>query len=86
VTTRLYALPLRAHERLGIDVGSICWGSCGRGSVGSINLDRDEAIPCSEPASGCPQHDQDSERPYGTVQDGMGRECVVFLRRLRRTA
>ncbi len=84
--TRLYALPLAAHTALGVDVGSICWGSCGKGLVAGINLGegRGDAIPCNRPAAECPAFDAEMPEPCGTVEY-RDRQYEIVLRRIRQT-
>jgi hypothetical protein len=77
--TRMYAVPLAAHEMFGVDVGSICWGECGKGSIGGIDLGEDSAIPCFE--AECPYLDKQMDKPSGTVEFG-GEEQPVYLRRI----
>jgi hypothetical protein len=78
----IYAVPIEAHDACGIDVGAICWGSCGKGSIGGIGLDdMGSGIPCVHPPAECPHHAKDSG-PFGTIEDG-GEETTIVLRRLR---
>lgn len=78
---RLYAVPLSAHRAVGVDIGPICWGSCGKGAIGAINLDNDSAIPCRE--AECPHLVKQMDTPMGTVPlSPGGREEPVYLRRI----
>ena len=44
-----------------------CWGSCGKGLVGSIQLAPGlAAIPCAQPGEACPHLDKDDTEPFGT--------------------
>jgi hypothetical protein len=82
--TKLYALPLVAHDRVGVKVSSICWGSCGHGLIGGIVLgDLGEAIPCAQPADRCPAFVEELPHPWGTVHDGQDPERPVYLRKIR---
>ena len=81
MSDRIYALPLHAHKAHGIDVSKICWGSCGKGSIGAISLGSDEAIPCVYPAAECPAFEKEMGTPCGTV-DFNGREYEIVLRKL----
>jgi hypothetical protein len=77
---RLYAVPLDA---CGFNAAKVCWGSCGQGIVGGINLEKyGEAIPCSVPAAQCPHFEREMAEPYGTVDDGRNPERPVYLRKL----
>jgi len=79
----VYAISLPGHRKIGVDIGSICWGSCGKGAIGAINLgDWGEAIPCVHPSGECPNFDKEQSRPCGTV-DFNGKEWDVVIRRLR---
>ncbi len=82
--TVIYAVPIQAHEACGVDVGSICWGSCGKGSVGGIGLgEYGDAIPCTQVE--CPYLDKQMDKPFGTVPidpDGT-EEREVIIRKIR---
>jgi hypothetical protein len=57
-TAKLYIIPLLAHEKVGVKIADICWGSCGKGLVGAINLDNETAEPWGTVPDG-----RDPERP-----------------------
>ncbi len=64
-----------------------CWGTCGKGLIGSIEIAPGlAAIPCAQPAEGCPHLDKDDTEPFGTssfpgmVDDG---PYEVWLRKLK---
>ena len=81
----LYALPLAPHKANGVDIGSICWGSCGRGLVGGLGLgDYGEAIPCATPSGECPHFEKEMPKPMGTIEFN-GREYTVILRKISAT-
>lgn len=83
-STKLSVLPLEAHKRNGVDVGAICWGSCGKGLVGGTDLGNgDVAIPCATPANKCPAFDAETSEPWGTVNDGQDPNRVVYLRKIK---
>jgi hypothetical protein len=82
-TKRIYAISLRGHDKIGVKIANICWGSCGKGNIGAINLgEYGEAIPCSTPAAECPNLDKEMGTPVGTVELN-GQEYEVVIRRLR---
>ena len=60
-----------------------CWGSCGKGLIGSINLcEGVDAIACAQ--AECPHLDKDDTEPGGTVQwPDDGEPCEVWLRKLK---
>jgi hypothetical protein len=79
----VYAVGIEAHESFGVDVGAICWGSCGKGSIGGIGMDEmGSAIPCFTAAAECPHHVKDSG-PFGTIDHLGGEEMTVVLRRIQ---
>jgi hypothetical protein len=81
----IYAVPL-AHERKGINVGAICWGTCGKGAIGGIMLgEYGAAIPCNRPAAECPHHHEDIDAGM-TVDPGDGTEAAVIIRLLHAEA
>jgi hypothetical protein len=81
----IYALSLQGHEAIGVDIGGICWGSCGKGAIGAIDLgENGEAIPCCHVAAECPNLDKEMGKPFGTIEFN-GREYDVILRKLRAT-
>jgi hypothetical protein len=78
----IYVVPIGAHKAIGVDVGAICWGSCGNGFIGGVDLDSDSGIPCDMPVAECPHHDRDAAEPCGSIEE-RGEERPVYLRRLR---
>jgi hypothetical protein len=81
---RLYVIPVEAHDLVGVKVGAICWGECGKGLVGGIGLGRGDgsAIPCAEEV--CPYLDRQMSEPMGTVEWN-GREYAMVLRKIHGT-
>jgi hypothetical protein len=53
-----------------------CWGECGHGVCGAIDLGPCTAVPCN--LEECPHLDREMTEPMGTVQ---GR--AVYLRKLQ---
>jgi hypothetical protein len=83
-TLKLYVIPLQAHEAIGLRIAEVCWGSCGNGLIGGVDLgNQGEAIPCITPAAQCPAFDEEMSEPWGTVPDGRDPERPVYLRKLR---
>lgn len=80
----MYAVPIEAHEAKGMRVADWCWGSCGHGLIGGIDLGerRGSAIPCATKAADCPHFDAETEKPWGTVEDER-QTHTVYLRRLK---
>ena len=83
---RVFAVMLEGHKQIGVDIGAICWGSCGKGAIGAINMQEwGEAIPCVVPARECPNLDRDQRDSCGTVEF-KGQEYAVVLRKLKACA
>jgi hypothetical protein len=58
-----------------------CWGTCGKGGLGSINLGSRDAIPCYQ--AECPHRANDDMGPMGTVgHPDLDGEREVWLREL----
>lgn len=78
---RIYVIPLGPHAGVGVDVGSICWGSCGKGLMGGIDLgEYGGAIPCDE--EDCPYLDKQMDAPLGEAEYN-GHQYELVLRKLR---
>ena len=72
---KLYAVTQDAQ------VQAWCWGSCGKGSIGSIRLGSKEAIMCF--AESCPHLAGEDMGPVGTVEhQSLDGEHEVWIREL----
>lgn len=78
---RLFAVPLDA---CGFNAASVCWGTCGKGIMGGIDVDGMAAIPCTVRAAQCPHFEKEMAEPWGTVNDGRDDDRPVYLRKLQR--
>lgn len=74
---KLYVIPIQPHEHAGINVADICWGSCGRGIVGGVDIGGASCIPCRTEAAECPHFEREVDSE--TDLDG----DRLFLRKLR---
>ena len=58
-------------------IAAWCWGACGHGLIGAVDLGPCEAIMC--PHSPCPHLDREMTEPMGTIErDGE----PIYLRKL----
>lgn len=58
-----------------------CWGSCGKGRLGSITIGNKQAIPCFEVE--CPHRVGDDMGPLGTIEHpSLEGEHEVWVREL----
>lgn len=71
----LYGI-LFPHQKAQIEAW--CWGSCGAGQCGAIDIGPAHVIVCREPAKDCPHLDKEMDEP---MAEFMGED--LFLRKLK---
>ena len=72
-TEKIFAVLFPAQKK---QIEEYCWGpKCGKGIVGTIDLDISAAVACRH--GDCPILDKQMDEPMGTVGDQM-----VYLRKL----
>ena len=83
---RVYAIMIQGHKQIGVDIGAICWGSCGKGAIGAIAMQEwGDATPCVVPAAECPNLDRQQRDSCGSIEFN-GKEYDVVLRKLKASA
>jgi len=69
---KLYAVLFEYQQE---QIKAWCWGSCGAGHIGAVDLGSATAITCAE--ADCPHLEKQLDEPMGELGD-----TPVFLRKL----